>query len=183
MPKLNILRDGQELGALTDADARELLKAGFLKSTDEFWVEQPEQRQVEQPEQRQTLALLPEQSPEVHASWLDRAKASADTASRTVQAQAASVAGKVTTFVRRQQTILTASTTIALEGYLPELRRMVGERLDKMVGATQAALRDEVFLRKLFGAVYDCLPRPVCRFVSEPAFVEFCFKHRDRLLN
>jgi hypothetical protein len=47
---------------------------------------------------------------------------------------------------------------------------------------TQAALKDEEFLRKLFGAVYDCLPKPAKRFVSEPAFLEFCFKHQRKLL-
>jgi hypothetical protein len=48
--------------------------------------------------------------------------------------------------------------------------------------STSTALRDEVFLRKLFGAVYDTLPKPIYRFVSEEAFLTFCFKHQRRLL-
>jgi hypothetical protein len=45
----------------------------------------------------------------------------------------------------------------------------------------QAAIRDEAVLRKVFGALYDCLPAPVRRFVPEGAFVNFCMDHRLRL--
>jgi hypothetical protein len=172
--KLHILRDGQELGTLADTDARELLEAGFLRPTDEFWVEQPDQRQA--------LAILLEQDLENRPNWLARAKASVTTAGQTVQTQAANITGKLSSIVRSQQAAVTASATLALEGYLPQLRKMVNERLGKMLAPTQSALRDEVFLRKLFGAVYDCLPKPVGRFVTEIGFVEFCLKHRNRLL-
>jgi hypothetical protein len=37
-------------------------------------------------------------------------------------------------------------------------------------------------MRKTFGAVYDCLPKPVYRFVSEAAFIEFCMARRRKLL-
>lgn len=173
--KLHILRDGQELGTLPDMDARELLAAGFLRPNDEFWVEQPDQRQA--------LGVLVEQGSENRPNWLARAKASVTTAGQTVQTQAANITGRLSTLVRNQQTVITTSTALALEGYLPQLRKMVNERLGKMLAPTQSALRDEVFLRKLFGAVYDCLPKPVGRFVTETAFVQFCLKHRNRLLN
>jgi hypothetical protein len=38
-------------------------------------------------------------------------------------------------------------------------------------------------MRKLFGATYDCLPKPVYRFVSEQAFIEFCMERRRELLD
>lgn len=173
--KLHILRDSQELGTLEDTDARELLDTGFVRPTDEFWVEQPDQRHA--------LAVLFERSSENRPNWLARARASVTAAGQTVQTQAANQTGKLFSLVRNQQAAIAASTTLALEGYLPQLRAMVNERLGKMLGATQSALRDEVFLRKLFGAVYDCLPKAVCRFVNEGTFVEFCLKHRNRLLS
>jgi hypothetical protein len=37
-------------------------------------------------------------------------------------------------------------------------------------------------MRKLFGAAYDCLPRPVQRFVGEEKFVNFCMQRRQKLL-
>jgi hypothetical protein len=46
----------------------------------------------------------------------------------------------------------------------------------------QAALRDDEFMRKVFGATYDCLPRPVRRFMTEPAFIQFCLERRWELL-
>ena len=172
---LHIIRDGQELGVLTAKDARELLEAGFLKPTDEYWVDEPDRRQA--------LALFPEQDLRSRAPWLTRAKASVTTAGQTVQTQATNITGKLSALVRNQQAAIAASTALALEGYLPQLRKIVNERLSKMVGGTQSALRDETFLRKLFGAAYDCLPKPVCRFVNETTFVEFCLRHRNRLLN
>ena len=50
------------------------------------------------------------------------------------------------------------------------------------VDRIQAANRDEEFLTKIFGAAYDCLPRPVCRFVTEAQFTEFCRRHHRRWL-
>ena len=35
---------------------------------------------------------------------------------------------------------------------------------------------------KVFGAAYDCLPKPVSRFVPEQQFIAFCMKHRAQLL-
>jgi hypothetical protein len=46
----------------------------------------------------------------------------------------------------------------------------------------QAAMRDDEFMRKLFGATYDCLPKPVYRFVKEEAFIQFCMERRGKLL-
>jgi len=54
----------------------------------------------------------------------------------------------------------------------------------KVMGSDhEAALEDEIFLRKLFGAFYDCLPKAVYRFVSEHAFIDYCLRHRRKLLH
>lgn len=43
-------------------------------------------------------------------------------------------------------------------------------------------VQDDEFMRKTFGAVYDCLPKPVCRFIGEERFIAFCLEHRRRLV-
>jgi len=69
-----------------------------------------------------------------------------------------------------------------LEDFLPRLRGLVTPAFKRTMLSAEAALRDEVLLRKLFGAVYDVLPRPVRRFICEERFVEFCLQHKQRLL-
>ena len=44
--KLHILRDGQELGALPVTEARELVAIGFLRTSDEFWMDDPRKLQT-----------------------------------------------------------------------------------------------------------------------------------------
>ena len=89
----------------------------------------------------------------------------------------------VSTLVKNQQTAMAESANRALEDYLPSLRNIVSDHLPKMLRSAESALKDEVFLKNLFGAVYDCLPKPVRRLVPEASFVEFCLKHRHRLLD
>jgi hypothetical protein len=160
---------------LGDHEARELLEAGFLRPTDEFWIEHPNQRQP--------LAALLEQAPERRTNWLARAKASVTSVGQTAQSRAARVTASLSSLARKQPATAKASVTLVLEGYLPQVRKTVNEKPSTMVGSTRAALQDETFLRKLFGAVYDCLPKPVYRFVNEATFVEFCLRHRRRLLS
>ena len=64
------------------------------------------------------------------------------------------------------------------------IRELIGKGCSLILttGGTGVALRDDELLRKVFGAVYDTLPKPVRRFVGEETFIEFCFKHRQRLL-
>ncbi|MBI3415609.1 MAG: hypothetical protein HY043_09875 [Verrucomicrobia bacterium] len=78
---------------------------------------------------------------------------------------------------------MAAASNRMLEDFIPALRSLVGTALAKSSQTVEAALRDEALLRKVFGAVYDLLPKPVRRFVSEEVFVEFCLGHRQRLLN
>ncbi len=172
--QLHILRDGQELGVLPAAEALELLQAGFLRGTDEFWTESPGVRQP--------LTRLLEAKDSSRPDWLARAQSSVSSAGRAIQARALDLTGKVSALARGRKAALAASTARALEGYLPRLRELTTESLGKMARSADSALHDEVFLRKLFGAVYDCLPKAVGRFVSEIAFVEFCLKHRQWLL-
>ena len=172
--KLHILREGQELGSLPAAEARELVATGFLKPSDEFWIDDPGAVL--------TLEKLFELPSSRRPPLLARVKSSVVTAGGVARERAANVSRNVSALVKGQRIAAAASTTRALEDYMPSLRNLVSENLAKMVCSAESALKDEQFLRKLFGAVYDCLPKPVRRFVAEASFVEFCLKHRRRLL-
>jgi hypothetical protein len=70
-----------------------------------------------------------------------------------------------------------------LDDFGPRLRELTQSQLkERVVDSTSKALRDEAFLRKMFGAIYDCLPKPIHRFVGEEAFVAYCLRNRRRFL-
>jgi hypothetical protein len=173
--KLHIARNGLTLGALPAADARELLAAGFLQPTDEFWTDaHPARRPVSQ-----IASFASKKLP----SWIVRTRGSLVNAGSTVREQASGAARKASALARRNRAAVATATDRMLEDYLPRLREQVTHNLSQSLHGAKAALKDEVFLRQVFGAVYDCLPRSVRRFVREGLFVEFCLKHRRRLLD
>jgi hypothetical protein len=168
-----ISRQGLELGTLPVRDAIELLRAGFLLPADEFAPAATSERHL-------LSELIPSGA---SPGWLQRAKASVVTSSTAVVQGAGRITSKVSEKIRGGPTLVSAVATKVLEDYAPTLRDRVAAQMKSTVQTTQAALRDEVFLRKLFGAVYDCLPKPVYRFVSERAFIDYCLKHRRKLLD
>ena len=173
--KLHILREGQELGSLSAAEARELLAAGFLLPSDEFWIDDPGKVLP--------LGRIFKSATGGRPPLLSRAKSSMVTAGGAARTGAVKISRNVSALVKKQQTAVAASATRALEDYLPSIRNLVSENQAKMLRSAESALKDDKFLRKLFGAVHDCLPKPVRRFVTEESFVDFCLKHRHRLLD
>jgi hypothetical protein len=168
--KIHIVRNGAELGSLEVADAVELLRDGFLRKTDEFWVEDYLQRH--------SLEELPSIAKSSDSSLLKLARKRA-AATREIIRMGAEKIGRTAAATGAAAKVAQAK---ALEGYLPRLRQQTVDALTKSTRSTQAALKDEEFLQKLFGAVYDCTPKPVRRFISEPVFIQFCLKHRRKLL-
>ena len=70
-----------------------------------------------------------------------------------------------------------------LSGFIPQIRKIVSDLgQTKPFQALRSSVGDDQFMLKVFGAAYDCLPKPVHRFVSEQHFVTFCMKHRDQLV-
>lgn len=173
--RFHVARGEMKLGMLPAAEAGELLATDFLRPDDEFWTDAD-------PTRRPLKELLQPVSEE-DTSWLVRTKNSAAAVGGTIREQAFSAAGKLSNFAGRNKAAIAIATDRILEDYLPTLRQQVAQNLQKSADTTKSAIRDEVFMRKLFGAVYDCLPRPVYRFVKEEAFIEFCLKHRRKLLD
>jgi hypothetical protein len=169
-----ISRQGLELGKLSVGEAGELLRIGFLLPTDECWTRaSAEHRRLCE------LNSLPAGD---RPGWLKQAKTSMVATTSAVMERAGKITGQVTESIRRRRSVIGGATTKVLEDYAPRLRERVAAQMQTMVQTTKEALEDEVFLRKLFGAVYDCLPKPVYRFVSERAFIAYCLKHRRKLL-
>ena len=166
---LHIARDGVELGSLSDADARALLQAGFLKPTDVF--------RRERMEEWRPLAEIEAAAPmpaEPSSKVRERVRAMAGDATR--------FARKLKDFARSGSGSFTKTREKMLEEFLPQLRVLVATRLKQAALNVDAALKDEELMKKVFGAVFDCLPKPVTRFVAEDQFVRFCMKHKDWLV-
>ena len=168
---LFIAREGVKLGSMSGADARALLEAGFLKPTDNFWREGMEYwRPLAELEQSRSVEK-PARSP-----WNVRERI------RAVAGDAGKLARKLKAVARSGSGSVTKTRERVLEDFLPQLRLLVATRLKQTALNVDAALKDEELMKKVFGAVFDCLPKPVTRFVAEDQFVKFCMKHKDSLV-
>ncbi len=67
----------------------------------------------------------------------------------------------------------------AIEEHWPKVQQLFQEKVGP---AALAAAHDDQTMETLFKVVYAALPFPVHFVVKEPAFVTFCFSHRERLL-
>ncbi|MBI5388026.1 MAG: hypothetical protein HZA90_25460 [Verrucomicrobia bacterium] len=171
---IHVARGEMEIGVVLVQEAHELLHAGFLLPTDEYWVEAQGKRRP--------LSELASPRSTAATKWFQRAKRATATTQKAMRQTTSSLAAKVFTLAQARRAAVSSTAAAVLDDFIPKLREIVRATLHNAARSTHEALHDEVFLRKLFGAVYDCLPKPVCRFVREDAFVEFCLKHRHRLL-
>ena len=170
-----IAREELELGRLPVEDAMELIRAGFLLPSDEWWTDHDATRK--------RLSELAPDDPEAAAGWSARARQLATGANEAVRRGMSKVGRALLGATTKSRSATKRASDLLLSGYIPRLQGFVRHLLAQefAIKAT-SALNDEVFLRKLFGALYDCLPKPVLRFVDEPAFIAFCFERRRELL-
>ena len=174
-PLLHIARAGSAIGTFTLEEARELVDAGFLHGTDEGWIRGMDEWQPLQSILGQPGIPL--------ADWRDKVIAGATAVSGVVGRSVGDFVKNVRARAAKGQSALTQAKTLALDHFLPQFQKRAAEYLrDKPVAFVKEAARNTEAARKVFGALYDCLPRPLCRFVSEPDFIAFCMEHRQRLL-
>jgi hypothetical protein len=170
--KVFIARSGQEIGAFTADEIPSLLQSGFLQTTDQFRIEgQEDWRRLEE------FGQVKED--------LSRATPLQKAAARTREAihdLARRVASGSSILLSSTERATAAVTNRLLEDYLPRLGATIRARAESARRSTSSLLQNDDKMRKLFGAAYDSLPKPIHRFVTEPQFIEFCFKHRERLL-
>jgi hypothetical protein len=172
--RVELQRDGQPLGTLPVGEIQAVLESRFLRPTDAF--------RMSETEPWKALAQFPKQPSTAPASLAGRIKVAVAKATRPAGQLISHVSAKTTGLKNAPGTALSKATEKVLGDYLPHLQEMTMESLARLQGAGHTALRDEEFLRKLFGAIYDSLPRPVYRFVTEQQFIDFCLRHRRRLL-
>lgn len=173
--KLHIARVESELGMLTDSEALEMLRAGFLSPPDLYCREGTVDWKP--------LAELQIETEAKPDSTVRNAQQKLAATGGAALAQAAQLTQRLKWAVARGKTQLTDSASRMLDSYTPQIQSLVANQLlQQSVTRTQAALQDDEFMCKVFGATYDCLPKPVCRFVSEEAFIQFCLERRRKLL-
>lgn len=151
-----------------------MMEAGFLRGDDLFWLD-------ELPQHR-PLAELPGFLKAQEVSLLQKVKGTVLSAAGVVKGGATAVVSKVSAAAGRGHTEVAIVTTMVLEDYLPSIREYVVAAVKQSSRSVGTILRDESFMRKVFGAVYDMLPKPVRRFVSEQDFIAFCLEHQQSLL-
>jgi len=175
--RFHIARGDEELTALDESEVRELLREGFLLPTDRYWIEG-----MAAWEELRELELNP--GPQSRSSALmELARQKASTTSQAAAAQASRLTQRLRSLAARGKDQLTDSTSRLLDSFTPQIQKLVAHQLVKLsLTRVQAAMRDDEFMRKLFGATYDCLPKPIYRFVKEEAFIQFCMERRQKLL-
>jgi hypothetical protein len=170
--KLQIVRDGIELGWATEPEALELLRAGFLLPTDKFLREgETDWKSLGELDAGGAGKSTP-------TSIFKKVSAVGSTAA----SQAVRLTSKLTAAAKLSSEQVSKSTVQALDTFKPQIRKLVSRQLvDSSVARVRDAMQDDGFMQKVFGATYDCLPKPVCRFVSEEAFIKYCMERRQEL--
>ncbi|NOS72845.1 MAG: hypothetical protein HOP33_23325 [Verrucomicrobia bacterium] len=174
---LLISRGDTELGRLSEDDVLELLRIGFLIPTD-TWIREGMTASL-------TLSdLKPDSLNEpLPTSVANKMKNRIVAARNSLTGTASQTAKRLKQFTGQSHDRVAAATSQLLISFAPQIKTLVAEQLIRYpVQTIQSALRDDTFMEKLFGATYDCLPKPVCRFISEQAFVQFCVEHKHKLL-
>jgi len=171
---LHIARVENELGVLTDREALEMLDAGFLSPDDLYRDGKSDWK---------PLAELTCEQEAKSASTLKLAQQKIAATGSAAFSQAVQFTQKLKSAAVRGGAHLTDSSRGMLDSYTPQIRKLVENQLvQHSITRAQNVLHNDDFMRKVFGATFDCLPKPIHRFISEQAFIEFCLERRQRLL-
>jgi hypothetical protein len=172
--KLEIARGALSLGTIPETEVRELLEVRFLEPTDLFRANEGD------PWKPLSALDAPAAEPAASGSLVNRILPAA----RSIIGATADAARAVKDMATRQKDQLGDVTTGALESFLPQIRAIVSRVSETPpFRLIKSGVQDDDFMRKLFGAAYDCLPRPVQRFVAEERFIAFCMQHRQKLVS
>jgi hypothetical protein len=118
-----------------------------------------------------------------HSNWLGSATKTMSLATAAAGSMASGVTRKIKQLAVFGSGAVSDSTSKMLNVFLPQIRVSVGKQMvQKSVSKVKQAVHDEPFMRKVFGAAYDCIPKPVHRFVSEQQFIDYCLQNRRKLL-
>ena len=171
---IHVTRGEAQLGVFVAREVRELLASGFLKASDDAWMAGMADWQP----LGDVLAKLPTETSTV--DWRDKVIIGSTAISRLIGQRAGKFVADAKARAAEQPDDSSSAKPILLDVYLPQFKRLLAEYLrDKPANALKSATHDEVLMKKLFGALYDCLPKPILRFVPEADFIKFCMDHRQ----
>lgn len=174
---IRVSRDGIVLGEMTESEATELLQIGLLRPDDRYCTDGLNEWKPlgELP--------VPSQASPGTAGWAGQARRTFSAARSAVINTTGEWADKARSLAGATQAGAASVTEKLLSGFIPQIRKIVsGLAQTKPFAALRSGVNDDQLMLKFFGAAYDCLPKPVCRFVSEQQFIAFCVKHRAQLL-
>ena len=165
------------MGPLTGGEVRELLREGFLLPADLYWeagmAEWDELRKFESGPSTGTKG----------PALVELAKQTVSSAAKSAATRASGLTRMLQLLAGRGHDRLGGATTRWLDSFSPQIQKLVSNQvLRQSITRAREAVHDDEFMRKFFGAVYDCLPKPVCRFVTEKAFIRYCMERRFKLL-
>jgi len=174
-PLIRVARGEAEFGTCTLAEVREMVDAGFFLPTDEAQVlGMSEWRPL-----GETITRLTVES----GDWRDKVVAGATGLSRVLGRSVGQFVAGVKAQASDEPEGMSRSRKLALEQQLPQFQKLLAEHLrDKSVTIARAAVQNQAVMRNVFGTLYACLPKPICRLVSREAFNSFCMEHRQRLI-
>ncbi|MEW6157199.1 MAG: hypothetical protein AB1813_07175 [Verrucomicrobiota bacterium] len=174
---VSIARNGQEFCQVTEQEILELLAAGFLLPTDTMRAS-PDAAW----EALGDGKLKPqEHAPATASTWLKVPEIPSRLIAGAIESASSTLRQGLKKVSAASSDRLALASQQFLETQLPQIRRAIWRKVQPtQVGAF---LADNVLMQKTFGAVYDCLPKPVYRFISEEAFIAFCMQHKKRLLD
>lgn len=174
-PVIHVARGEVEFGACTLAEAQEMVDAGFFLQTDQAWV----QGMTEWRPLGETITRLMVEG----GGWRDKVVAGATGLSRVVGRSVGRFVAGVKSHAGEGPETMSHAKKLALEQCVPQFQKLLAEHLrDKPVTIARSAVQNEAVMLNVFGALYACLPKPLCRLVPQTVFTTFCMDHRQRLL-
>jgi GYF domain 2 len=174
---LYIVRGVTELGPLTEREVHELLRDGFLLPADLYW-EDGMAKWAELGEFESAPSATRKS-----AGLVKLAKRQVSSVGRSAASRASDLTRKLQFLAGRGRNRLNRATTALLDSFVPQIQKLVSHQLVRRSAThVKQAVHDDEFMQKFFGAIYDCLPKPVCRFVPEKVFVQYCMERRFKML-
>jgi hypothetical protein len=175
--QLRITREGVELGTLAEVEVHELIELGLLKPSD---LVSGEGINGSEP----LSEWISSSAPTVKRSWFATARDSVSQVASAAASSAGQLAEKAKSLATVPPNAVSAAASKFLDGCTAQIEKALASVNDsRPMRAIRAGVRDDETMTKVFGAAYDVLPRPVCRFISEERFIAYCMQHRARLLH
>lgn len=168
--RLEIARGAMILGTVPESDIPELLESGFLQPTDSVRA-------------HETSSWIPLVSLDfTKGSKAEFSLSSVVPVAKSVLSSALGAARSLHQIALGQKGQLNEAAANALESFTPQIGKIVTSLADTApFRVIKSGVQNDDFMR-FFGAAYDCLPRPVQRFVAEEVFVNFCMERREKFI-